>query len=255
MFKRFQNENGVIRVVEVERSGPRTDDASTIIEVAWQDLVYAPWEVAPFQCHVGIDAVNPSHSEIPLRYGDVCRPPLVVPSVDEVREHFKRDMFIGLGGPLPTFVMFGADTATDIFPRNATTLCLRRLSLHLWPTLRSHSPTFLAEVFGLSGSPSGESCLDRLSSRIPLLNMALWQAFEMWPNEYFSSLAHGVDRPAMLYRIPLEECGYVPFEQAEPSQLEWIVETGSGGPDCVHTARWHLDMRHPGRYWEDDIPF
>jgi exodeoxyribonuclease X len=254
-------EDVVFRVVDVETTG--LDAASDgICEIAWRDMLVNGEEctLAPQVTFINPGMhIPPSASAV---HHIIDEDVVDAPSLDQVLPRLLASTEADGG---VAFVAHNAEFEAAFLRDAGPWLCTYRLALHLWPELSSHSLQFLRYALGLNPGISRSEPVHRAGADVavtlPLLARALDKVPEKWPRvKTVGDLIDAIESPALLHRIPFQSSNFMPFEAAEISFLEWIIDRDAGGRDCVHTAHYWLDKRmDESRRLQpcdgDDLPF
>lgn len=148
----------------------------------------------------------------------------------------------------PVYVAHSYETDQGFLKLPGIWLCTHRLAKHLYPDVRNHSNQELRYSLGLTVDLPKGTAYHRARADVavtaPLFARILVDAAAKWPDiTTVDQLARKMTEPAILKWLPFKKDRDTEFADAETSHLEWIVDRGAGGPDCVHTALHHLRER------------
>lgn len=230
----------VFRVIDVEGTD-RDPHVSEAVEVAWQD----------------IDRALPE-----IQFGAISmllNPGIPIPPSASAVHHLVDEDVAGapaLGDLDPAcwdgpdvYVAHGAEyDRTVLGLESRRWLCTHRLAKHLWPWIGNHSNQEIRYTLRLKVDLPKDTPHHRAAADVAVTTAILLAALERVPEHWpevrtIDDLITAANAPALLFKVPFKSAGGATFEDASTDHLNWIVRTGAGGPDCVHTAEHWLRAR------------
>lgn len=237
----------VFRVADLETTGldPATD---RVCEIAWRDVRADGTGESLITQQTLINPGIPIPPAASAIHHIVDADVAGAPALDSILPRFTTSP----EGLQVVYVAHNADFERGFLGNDGPWLCTYRLALHLWPDLESHGNQYLRYALGLNPDLPPDAPAHRAANDVAVttgvLSAGLQAARNRWPEiDTIGDLIGRIEQPALLRRVPFKSSGYMLFEDADEGFLEWIVSRNAGGRDCVHTARYWLDVHARNR--------
>lgn len=235
--------DAIYRVIDTETTD-REPTQAKVVEVAWIDVDAAGTEHGRFQTLIdpGVP-IPPSSSAV---HHIVDADVVGAPPLDSFLEQMRAEVYVAHNAEYDRTVLGITD---------ARWICTHRLSKHLWPHIGNHSNQEVRYTLGLKPRIDRDAPAHRALNDAAVTASILAAALPLVPTKWpkvrtVDDLIREISTPCLIERVPFKSSGNVRFEDADTGLLEWIVEKGAGGEDCVHTAIHWLQQR---RGYDDDV--
>lgn len=239
--------DAIYRVIDTETTGREPSDAR-ICELAWVDISACGVILDQFQSLVnpGIP-IPPSASAI---HHIVDEDVAEAPSIEEFADLLAAEVYVAHNAEYDSRVL---GLSEDLW------ICTHRLAKHLWAEIANHSNQEVRYTLKLKPAvnkhaPAHRAMNDALVTA-SILSAALPLALEKWPGiRTVEELAQKIKEPVLLHVVPFKSANGTLFKDADSGLLQWIIDRGAGGEDCVHSAMHWLEARgySANELFEDD---
>ncbi|HZR35149.1 MAG TPA: 3'-5' exonuclease [Nevskia sp.] len=227
--------DAVFRVIDTEGTD-KNPVLSRVCELAFVD-VSARGHVSRTWCSLinpGVP-IPPSASAVHhLTDADVAQAP---------RLHDFRDLL-----EVPVLAAHNADYDSTVLslPASALVVDTERLAKHLWADIGSYGLQecryYLQLKVDLPPRGGAHTALGDAVVTAALLVRCLAEAAAQWPDiRTVKQLIRRISTPVLLKYTPFRNREV--FAHCSTDHLQWIVDRGAGGEDCVFTASHHLKQR------------
>lgn len=242
----------VFRVIDTEGTS-RIPSQSGICEVAFVDIDAqghdygrASWLTNPY-CFIPPEASAIHHITNAMVDG--------LPGADEFVQLLLAEVYVAHNAPYDSGVLSRIDDlfSPNVKPDPAPWIDVERLAKHLYPDLPNHGVQYLRYALDIAVNVpmrgGAHSALnDALVTAATFVRLLAELPNKMPGIDTVATLIAAIKKPVLLKTLPFKSSNGQSFEHAQSSHLDWIVRTGAGGEDCVHTALHWLNQRGDNFY-------
>lgn len=156
----------------------------------------------------------------------------------------------------PVYVAHNAKFDESFLKLPGIWLCTHRISKHLYPDVRNHSNQELRYHLKLEADLRKDASSHRAGAdvavTVALFTRILQDMAVSHPDiTTVEQLVEFMNKPALLKWIPFKAHRDTEFANADSGLLQWILNKGAGGEDCVYTAKHYLDKKFQDRPYGD----